>query len=98
MCVYPLMIVHFDSFERNEQFASITLDFHWELSCDLLQLRLILSCGWIRVAAFSSPSGWIQVTTESNSGGWIQVTAQSIIRLTRVPAAAYGLRPTPYHG
>ena len=56
------------------------------------------SCGWIRVAAFSSPSGWIQVTTESNSGGWIQVTAESIIRLTRVPAAAYGLRPTPYHG
>ena len=38
-CVYtiPLVIVHFDSFERCEQFASITPDFHRELRCDLLQ-------------------------------------------------------------
>ena len=54
--------------------------------CGLLQLQLILSCGWIRVAAVSSP------------GGWIQVTAESILRLTRVPVAGYGLQLTPYHG
>ena len=33
MCAHPLVIVHFDSFERNEQFASITPDFHQELGC-----------------------------------------------------------------
>ena len=64
----------------------------------LLQLRLIPSCGWIRVAVISSPGGWIQVTTKSRFGGWIRVTAESMLRLTRVPAAGYGLRPTPYHG
>ena len=64
----------------------------------LLQLRLIPSCGWIRVAVVSSPGGWIQVTTKSSFGGWIRVTAESMLRLTRVPAAGYGLRPTPYHG
>ena len=66
--------------------------------CGLLQLQLILSCGWIRVAAVSSPGGWMQVTTESRSDGWIQVTADSNLRLTRVPAAGYGLRPTPSNG
>ena len=40
MCAHPLVIVYFDSFERNEQFASITLDFDLELSCGLLQLWL----------------------------------------------------------
>ena len=41
---YPLVVVHFDSFERKEQVASITPDFHWELSCSLLQMWLILPC------------------------------------------------------
>ena len=98
MCVYPLMIVHFDSFERNEQFASITPDFHQELGCSLLQLRQILSCGWIRAAAVLSPGGWIQVATESSSGSWIQVTADSILRLTRVPVAGYNLQLTTSYG
>ena len=40
MCDHPLVIVYFDSFKRNKQFASITPDFHQELSCSLLQLRL----------------------------------------------------------
>ena len=40
MCAHPLVIVYFDSFERNEQFASITHDFDLELSCGLLQLWL----------------------------------------------------------
>ena len=90
---------NFEQRKKNDgQFASITPDFHRELSCDLLQLRLILSFGWIRVAAVSSPGGWMQVTTESRSDGWIQVTADSNLRLTRVPAAGYGLRPTPSNG
>ena len=55
-------------------------------------LRLDTSC------SCSSPGDWIQVTTMSSSCGWIQVTAESILRLTRFPAAWYGLRPTPYHG
>ena len=84
--------------KNDEQFASITPDSHRALSCGLLQLRLILSCGWIRVAAVSSPGGWMQVTTESRSGGWIKVKADSNLRLTRVPAAGYGLRPTPSNG
>ena len=75
MCAYPLVIVHFDSFERNEQLATITPDFHREFSYGLQQLRLILSCGWIQVVAVSSPGGWMQVTAESSSCGWIQVTA-----------------------
>ena len=110
MCAHPLVIVQFNSFERNEQFASINLDFHWELSCSFLQLQLILSCswsdfqglnrncGWFYPAAISSSSGWIQVTTEPSSVGWIQVMADSILRLTRMPAAGYRLRPTPSHG
>ena len=70
----------FEQRKKNDgQYASVTPDFHRELSCDLLQLRLILSCGWIRVAAVLSP------------GGWMQVTPDSILRLTRVPAAGYGL-------
>ena len=56
MCAYPLVIVHFDSFERYKQLATITPDFHRELSCGLLQLRLILSCGWIQVVAARVPA------------------------------------------
>ena len=32
-----LINFHFDGLERNEEFALITLDFHWELSCGSLQ-------------------------------------------------------------
>ena len=82
------MIVHFDSFQRNEQLASITLVFigNWAAAC--------YNCSW-----FYPEAGYelrlsrvpaAQVTIESSSGGWIQVTAESILRLTRVPAAGYG--------
>ena len=71
MCSHYLVIVFFNSFERNKKFASITPDFHRELSCGLLQLRLNISSSWIQVAAVSSTGGWIQVTNESSSGGWI---------------------------
>ena len=89
----------FEQRKKNDgQYASVTPDFHRELSCDLLKLRLILSCGWIRVAAVLSPGGWMQVTPESSSGSSIQVTADSILRLTRVPAAGYGLWSTRSYG
>ena len=98
---------NFEQRKKNDgQFASITPDFHRELSCDLLQLRLILSFGWIRVAAVSSPGGWmqvtpesssdssIQVTADSSSGCWIWVATDSVLRLTPVVAAGYELQLT----
>ena len=101
MCAHPLVIVHFDCLESKimnnlPRLPGIFIG-QW-MSCGLLQLRLILPCGWIRVAAVSRPGGWIQVTTESSSSGWIQVTADSILWLTRVSAARYGLRLTPSNG
>ena len=57
-----------------------------------MELRLILSCGWIRAAAVASPGGWVQVTTESSSGGWIRVAADSVPQLTRVPVTGYELQ------
>ena len=86
------MIVHFDSFKRNEQLASITLVFigNWAAAC--------YNCSWFYPDAgyelWLSQVPAAQVTTESSSSGWIRVTAESILRLTRVPAAGYGL----YHG
>ena len=53
-------------------------------------LRLDTSCGCLEAR-------WLNMT-ESSSGGWIQVTADSILRLTRVPPAGYGLPPIPSHG
>ena len=92
MCAHPLVIVYFDSFKRNEQFASITPDFHQELSCSLLAAADPISGGWIQVAAVLSPDHWMQVTTKFSSGRWIQVTADSILRPTRVLAAGYQLQ------
>ena len=59
------------------------------------QTRLNTSCGWFYPTANSSSDGWIQVEAVSSSSCWIQVTADSILRLTRVPAAGYELRLTP---
>ena len=42
--------------------------------------------------------GWFNLAANSSSGGWIQVTANSILRLTRVPAARHELRLIPSHG
>ena len=61
-------------------------------------MQLNMSCSWLYPAANSSSGGWIRVVVVSSSGGWIQVTADSILRLTRVPAAGYELRLTPSHG
>ena len=86
---YRPRVVHFNSFERNKQFAPINPDFHQELSWGFLQLRLILSCGWPDFrglntncgwfcAAVNSRSGsWIRFATVSSAVGWIQVTTES---------------------
>ena len=83
---FPLVIVHLNSFERNVQFASITLDFHRKLRCSLLQQRLILSCSWLEFWGLNASCSWFYPVTSSSSGGWIQVTAESnssgLIQLT----------------
>ena len=58
----------------HEQFASITPNFHQELSSGLLRLRLILSCGWIRVAAVSRPGGWIRPSRVPAAGYKLRLT------------------------
>ena len=90
--------VHFDSLERNEQFASITSDFNRELSCGLLQLQLILSYAWLEFRWLDKSCGWFYPATESSSGVWMQVAADSIPRLTRIPAAGYELQLILSHG
>ena len=82
------------------------------LSCGFqtLQLRLILSCGWLEFwglntscgwfcpAADSSSGDWIRVAAVSSSGGWIQITVASILRLTWVSAVGYELQLIPSPG
>ena len=95
MCapLIPLVILHFDSFERNEQIASITPDFNQELSCGLLQLRLILSCGWLD---FRGPTR-VSVAAYDLRLSRVQATGFKL-RLSRVPVTGYKLRPTPFYG
>ena len=97
-CAHPLVIVHFDSFERNENLSRLPQIFsrNWAAACYscgwFYPVADPIPSGWIRVAAISIPDSWIQVTFESSSDGWIQVTADTILRLTRVPAAGYELQ------
>ena len=60
--------------KSDKEFASITPNFHQELSSGLLQLRLILSCGWIRVAAVSRPGGWIWPSRVPAAGYKLRLT------------------------
>ena len=83
---YLLVIVHFDNFERNQHFSSITPDFYRDLSCRLLQLRLILSRGW---PIFT---GWIRVAADSLPRPDQVPAAGNNLRLSRVPAARFKLR------
>ena len=95
---FPLVIVRLNSFERNEQFASITPDFHRELRCSLLQQRLILSCGWLEFWGLNASCSWFYPVTSSSSGGWIQVTAESnssgLIQLTADSSSGGWIRVT----
>ena len=51
------------------------------------KLRLILSHGWLVFRQPDTSCSWFCLTADSSSGGWIRVAADSILRLTRVPAA-----------
>ena len=74
---FPLVIVQFDSFERNEQFASITPDFHRKLRCGLLQQQLILSCSSLEFRRLNASGRWYYPVANSSSSGWIRVAAVS---------------------
>ena len=94
---YRSRVVHCDSFERNKQFAPINPDFRQELSCGLLQLRLI-SGGWIRVVADSvlrpnrdPAAGYDLRLSRVPSAGFKS-------QLSRVPAVGYKLGLTPSYG
>ena len=68
-------------------------------SCGWLKFwRLDTSCGWLRPTADMSSGGWIRVAAVLSSSGRIKVTADSILRLTRVPAAGDNLRLIPSCG
>ena len=70
----------FDGLQRNEQFASITPDFHRELSCGSLQ------CGWFI----------LRLTRVLAAGYELRlILSYDWLRLTRVPAAGYELRLIP---
>ena len=92
MCTYPLVIVHFDSFERNEQLATITRIFIGNLA------TACYSCGWFCPAA--GYKLWLsRVLAAGCKLRLSRVPAAGYkLQLTRVPAAWYRLRPTPYHG
>ena len=98
------MILHFDRFLRNEQFASITPDFHRWLSCALLQLRLILSCGWPDFRGLNTSCDWLFLRPTRASAAAYDLrlsgvpTAGFKLRLSRVTAAGYKLRLTPSYG
>ena len=95
---FPLAIAHFISSERNEQFASVSPDFHRELRCGLLQQQLILSCGWLEFQGQNASCSWFYPAANSSSDDWIRVTAESILRLTRAPAPGSELRLIPSCG
>ena len=79
-------------------------DFHREMSCSLLQLRLILSCGYLtlwwldtscgclRFRWVDTSYGWFHFTADSISSGCIRVATDSILRPTLFPVTWYELR------
>ena len=55
------------------------------------KLRLIPSHGWLEFQQLDTSCGWFHPTAVPSSGGWIPVVGDSILWLTRVPAARYEL-------
>ena len=86
------MNFHSDGLQRNEQFASITPDFHWELGGDSLQ------CSWIYPTTDSIFGGWIRVAADSILRLTRVPAAEHELWLTRVPAARYELQLIPSCG
>ena len=64
------------------------LEFQW----------LNTSYGWSHPPVDSSSGDWIRVAAHSSSSGWMRGTADSILLLTRVPAAGYELQLIPSCG
>ena len=62
------------------------------------ELRLTPSHSWLEFRRLDTSCGWLRPTADLSSCGWIRVTADSILRLTRVPAAGYDLRLIPSCG
>ena len=58
----------------------------------LVTVRLILCCGWLEFWQLDKSSGWFYPAADLSSSGWIRVVDDSILQLTRVPAAGYKLR------
>ena len=61
-------------------------------------MQLTPSYGWLESRQLDTSYGWLCPTAGLSSGGWIRLTADTILRLTRVPAAGYDLRLIPSCG
>ena len=59
------------------------------------ELRLTLSHGWLEFQRPDTSYSWLHPTVDLSSGGCIRHKADSILRLTRVPAARYELQLIP---
>ena len=58
-------------------------------------MRLTLSHGWLEFQRPDTSYSWLHPTADLSSGGCIRHKADSILRLTRVPAARYELQLIP---
>ena len=56
------------------------------------ELQLILSCSWLEFRLLDKSCSWLEFRRLDRSCGWFYPAADSIIQLTRVPAAGYELR------
>ena len=56
------------------------------------ELQLTRSNGWLEFWRLDTSYSWLHPTADSSSGGWIGLKVDSILRLTRVPAAWYELQ------
>ena len=73
---------------------TICLDYprlSWGIELRLVTVQLILSYDWLQFRRLDASCGWFYPRSDSNSSGWIGVAADSILCLTRVPAAGYEL-------
>ena len=55
-------------------------------------MQLTPSHEWLEFRQLDTSYSWPHPTADSSSGGWIRLKADSILRLTRVPAARYELQ------
>ena len=53
--------------------------------------RLNTSCGWLEFLWMDMSYRWLHPMSNLSSGGWIRLKTDSILPLTRVPAARYRL-------